>query len=452
MQNRVEATFENRPISVVNPDQPVQPFSLLRSLRLSSFQIGSAMGDILTASIWNRVMISDLGMPATPVGLLLALQYVMLPISLWIGHRSDTVRFFGRRRDSYIWLGRVTMVLAFPLLGFSIGRFEQGSPTVGWIIAIIAFLLFGVGKLASGSVYLAHVRESAPPAKRGLAISLAETALITMYPLIAIIFGRWMESYNQAIFWQLIIATMLVGGFFWFVSILGVEDTTLNTNLAHARRAFNFKETIATIWANPATRSFFVFLSLATFSAWMQDNILEPFGGDVFALTPGDTTRFTGYWGGMTVIVAVGCFIILRNQLAEDQRGLTSIGLLIMAVGLAMVALAGFLSSEAYLIPGLCVFGAGFGLYTFGGLSLMAVMSPTKNAGAYLGLWTLCILLSKGLGTFVGGVFRDIFLLSLEMPAGVGYGMIFLISGIGLVIAAGLVRSIDFHQFVRDNS
>ena len=47
-----------------NPTTTVQ-FKLGRILRLSTFQIGSAMGDILTVSVWNRVMITDLGFPAT---------------------------------------------------------------------------------------------------------------------------------------------------------------------------------------------------------------------------------------------------------------------------------------------------------------------------------------------------------------------------------------------------
>ncbi|HUM71010.1 MAG TPA: PucC family protein, partial [Chloroflexota bacterium] len=92
-------------------------FNMWRTLRLSSFQIGSATADILTASVWNRVMIAELGMPATWVGLLLALQYLLMPISFWAGHRSDTRPLWGRRRVSYIWLGRGLVVLSFPLLG-----------------------------------------------------------------------------------------------------------------------------------------------------------------------------------------------------------------------------------------------------------------------------------------------------------------------------------------------
>jgi hypothetical protein len=64
-------------------------FRLLVIFQLATFQIGSAMGDILTAGVWNRIMISDFGIPAWPVGLLLALKNFMAPISLWVDLRLD---------------------------------------------------------------------------------------------------------------------------------------------------------------------------------------------------------------------------------------------------------------------------------------------------------------------------------------------------------------------------
>ena len=43
------------------------------------------MADVLTTGLWNRVMISDLGYSATPVGLLLGLRYFLAPLGLWPG-------------------------------------------------------------------------------------------------------------------------------------------------------------------------------------------------------------------------------------------------------------------------------------------------------------------------------------------------------------------------------
>ncbi|MGB1250274.1 MAG: BCD family MFS transporter [Candidatus Promineifilaceae bacterium] len=421
-------------------------FSFPRTLRLSSFQIGSAMGEILTASIWNRVMISDLGMPATPVGLLLALQYILIPISIWAGHRSDTVKLWGRRRSSYIWLGRGIMLFAFPLLGVSIGRIEANQLVSGWAIATIAFLLFGAGKLLSGSVFLALVRESAPPEKRGLAISITETVLITMFPIVAIGFGRWMETYDPATFWQMIIGTTASAAFFWWFAVVRVENQVEQVAQPVQSAKTNLRQTMNAVWGDASTRQFFIFLALATFAAWMQDNIMEPFGGDVFNLPAGETTRFTGYWAGTTVVVLLILFRVRRNQPPESQGPIASLGLLIMSIGMILLGIVSFASLERLLTLALVVFGGGFGLYTFGGLSLMAVMSPSKTAGTYLGLWTICILVSKGLGTFFGGALLDIFSALTGSPP-LTYGLIFVIAAAGLGFAAQLVRQINFPQF-----
>ncbi len=431
-------------------------YSVWRNVRLSSFQVGSAMGEILTASIWNRIMISELGMPATPVGLLLVLQYILLPISLYVGDRSDRIKLFGRQRVSYIWLGRGLVLFSFPLLGVSVGRFTQSDPTTGWLIATLAFLLFGAGKLASGSVFLALVRESAPLEKRGIAIAVVETTLIALFPVVAIIFGRAMETYSLAAFWRLTLITFVTAGFFWWFAIVKMEsketDRSKRASSPHPitpSPPHAFRTTLKAIWADASTRAFFIFLGLATFAAWMQDNILEPFGDDVFELPVGVTTRFTGYWGGATVIVLLGCFWRLRDKRPETQGRLTQVGLIVMAIGMGLLAMGSFGRTQSLLIPSLLIFGGGFGLYTFGGLSLMAVMSPTRNAGAYLGLWSACILLTKGAGTFSGSALRD--LAGYLFPFSTTYAIIFAVSAIGLFWSSQLVTSIDYTRFVAEN-
>jgi len=137
-------------------DEQQRPFTLWRGLRLSSFQIGSAMGDILITSIWNRILIVNFGIPATPVGLLIALRYLLSPLSLWAGNLTDNRPFFGLRRTPMIWLGRVLMVASLPFLGLSVMRLE-GSTTDpwGWSFALVSSLAYGVGTLISGGPFLA---------------------------------------------------------------------------------------------------------------------------------------------------------------------------------------------------------------------------------------------------------------------------------------------------------
>ena len=89
-------------------------------------------------------------------------------------------------------------------------------------------------------------------------------------------------------------------------------------------------------------------------------------------------------------------------------------------------------------------------IVTYGGVSLMAVMSPDRHAGVYLGLWTISNLLFKGLGTFLGGATRDLFLLQMNLAPGLSYGVVFLLQALGLATAALLLARIDILGFARD--
>ncbi|MCA9935674.1 MAG: BCD family MFS transporter [Ardenticatenaceae bacterium] len=433
------------------------PFTFGRIMRLSSFQIGSAMGDILVTSIWNRVMISNFGIPAAPVSLLIALRYLLSPLSLWAGHLSDTRPFLNTRRTGYIWVGRAMMLLSLPLLALSLGQLQHTqSDFLGWAYATISSLLYGIGTLISGSPFLALVRDSAPRKKQGLAISTVETILIIFFAIVGIVFSLWMKEYDAAVFWQMVFITIGVGGFFWFFAIAGAEKRIerdrqaglLETPTAQDRHAF--MPTLKKIWQDPRTRRFFFFLAVATLSAWAQDAILEPFGAEAFHLPFDRTTRFNSYWQTATVLTLVIGSYAWRRRPPEQQASIAKWGLGIMAAGILALAAAAFFNQVHVLELALFIFGAGFGVYTFGGLSLMAVMASDKEAGAYLGLWSISVVLFKGLGTFVGGGLRDIFLLSLKLSPGLSYGLVFVLEAVGLVTAVFILSRLDVIGFARD--
>jgi len=117
---------------------------------------------------------------------------------------------------------------------------------------------------------------------------------------------------------------------------------------------------------------------------------------------------------------------------------------------LALLVAAALMGQRHLLEIALLVFGGGFGVYTYGGVSLMAVMSPDRHAGLYLGLWTVSNLLFKGLGTFIGGALRDLFLLQMKLAPGLSYGVVFLLQAVGLATAALLLARIDILGFARD--
>ncbi len=432
-------------------DERTDSFTFWRGLRLSSFQIGSAMGDILITSIWNRILIVNFGIPATPVGLLIALRYLLSPLSLWAGNLPDNKRLFGLRRTPLIWLGRVFMVAALPFLGLSVSRLGQSpSDAWGWLFALFSSLLYGVGTLISGGPFLALVREAAPERLQGVAISMAQTVLIIFFAVVGIGFSLWMPNFDPRVFWQMIVATMVIGGFFWFFATVGIEGRSAPTAAAPLPAAGRLSQVMRQVWSDRRTRLFFVFLSLGTLASWSHEAILEPFGADVFGLGMDVTTRFNSYWQTATVLTLVIGGILWRKRPPEAQKRVTSIGLLVMALGLAVLVAAAMGGQGHLLEIALLLFGGGFGLYTYGGVSLMAVMSPDRHAGLYLGLWTISNLLFKGLGTFLGGALRDLFLLRLEVAPGLSYGIVFLLQAAGLTVAALLLARIDILGFARD--
>ena len=400
-------------------------------------------------------MISNFGMPAWPIGMLIALRYFLSPLSLWAGHRSDTTKLFGFYRTSYIWFGRGLMVMSLPFLVLSLQRLDgQTTDILGWVYAILCFSMYGIGTLLSGSPFLALVRDSAPKENQGFAISVAETVLIIFFAISGISFSYWMESYDPAIFRQMVIVTMVIGGFFWTIGILGIENQSIppavKDKYAQAREQIQLMPTLKKIWGDPRTRLFFYFLSTATLAAWMQDVILEPFGGDVLGKSMRQTTRYNSYWQTATVITLIGGAAYWRKRRPEEQKGVAAWGLSIMGLGMGLIALDSFLGGVRLIETALFIFGAGFGIYTFGGLSLMAVMSSDKDAGAYLGLWTISILIFKGLGNFLGSLLRDLFL-GAGLSAGNAYGITFLVAAIGLLASVLILLRIDVAGFARDH-
>lgn len=400
-------------------------------------------------------MIVNFGLPALPVGLLLSLRYLLSPLSLYAGFRSDHTIFLGYRRTSYIWLGRALMVASLPLLALSVGRFDAApNESLGWVFAIASFLLYGTGTLLSGSPFLAFVRDSTPPARQGLAASVVETALIIMFAVVGISFSLVIQEYSLAGFWELTIATMLIGGFFWIFSIAGIEKRTRaviqTVGMTTRKEAAHFHATFAKILADPRPRAFAVFLAVATAAAWMQEVILEPFGAQVLDATLAQTTRYSSYWQGATALVLILAAIVWRKRRAERQVPIAQIGLSIMALGMALLTVVALTAQASFVILPLLVFGIGFGLFTFAGFQLLIVMTSETDAGAYLGLWTVTILLSRGIGISLGSALRDGFA-SLTNSAALGYALVFVISALGLFLAPFLLQRVNILSFARDS-
>ncbi len=424
-------------------------FSVGHSLKLGSFHIGSSLTDLLTSAVWNRVLIVDLGVAAWPIALLTALRYLLAPLTLWAGHQSDTHPILGSRRAAYIWLGRGLMLVSLPLLPLSTGLIVTNlrSP-VGWGLAIAAFLLYGVGTLISGAPFLALVHDSAPYDKRGQALSIVQFMLVVSFAFIPVIYGRVMPVYDQATFWRLVVIAMIGATFFWFIAIVGEEKRArLAAGAAPAaERPVPLRVSLRAIWADARARRYAAFLGASAFFAFMQDAVLEPFGGDVFGLSVGETTRFNAYWGVGVLVAMLATYAVTRGRTPDQQVPTTALGLLLLAAPLALLGLASLREALPWVRPTLILFGLGFGVYTVGGVSLLMAMSRERQAASYLALWSMIQLVTRGAGIATGGLLRDV-ALRVSGEYSTAYGTVFLIEAAGLLVCIALLLRVGVPQF-----
>jgi len=424
-------------------------FSVVRSLKLGAFHIGSSFSDLLTSAVWNRILISDLGIAAWPVALLSALRYFLAPLSLWAGHRSDTRPIFGSRRVAYIWLGRLLMLIALPLLPLSTVAIAR-DPTsfVGWGLALLSFVVYGAGTLTSGAPFLALVHDSAPYQKRGQAVGIVQLLLVVSFAFIPAIYAGLMPQYTPEAFSRLVLIGIGGAAFFWFVSIVG-EERRLAPGDAQAtaqQAPVSFRKAFAGIWANQRTRRYAIFLAASAFFAFMQDAMLEPFGGDVFGLAAGQTTRFNAYWGTGVIVGMVGTLVLTRKRRPDQQVGTTSWGLLLLGLPLLLLGFVSLREALPMVMPTLIFFGLGFGIFTVGGMSLLMAMNQEEKAGAYLALWSVIQLISRGAGIAAGGIIRDVGL-SLSGSLSVAYASVFMIEAAGLFVSIWLLRRVGVAAF-----
>ena len=434
---------------------PAPPrFSALRSFKIGSFHIGSSLTDVMLSGIWNRVMISDLGLAAWPVSLLLAARYFLAPLAIWAGHESDTHAILGSRRTAYIWLGRLMMLIALPLLPLSVGLIAQnnGSP-LGWVLAIVSLLVYGTGTSISGAPYLALVHDSAPYERRGQAVAITQFMLVVSFAFVPVIYARVMPVYDQALFWRLVMFGMAGAAFFWVVSVLGEERRARRIGIlspvepATTGQQPTLRATLSTIWADPRSRRYALFLGASAFFAFMQDAVLEPFGGDVFRLTVGETTRFNAVWGTGVLISMIATYALTRKYRPEQQVNTTAWGLALLGIPLLLLGLAAYSESLAMVRPVLFLFGLGFGVFTVGGVALLMAVTTADKAASYLALWSVIQLVSRGLGIATGGVLRDL-VKTLTGDVAVAYSAVFMVEAVGLFLCIWLLLRVDVRGFV----
>lgn len=147
------------------PDQSVNSQSIPRvklptMFRLGLYQMGLSMMSILILGVLNRVMIQELAIPATIVGVMLAIPSFVAPTRIWFGQMSDAKPLFGLHRSGYIWVGTALFAIASFLavqvmwqLGNAVsnaGGWVGNAQIYGWAgLLALVFAVYGMAISAS---------------------------------------------------------------------------------------------------------------------------------------------------------------------------------------------------------------------------------------------------------------------------------------------------------------
>jgi len=200
------------------PDLP-----LPRLLRLSLFQVSVGMSLVLLVGTLNRVMIVELGVPASLVAVMLALPLLFAPFRALIGFRSDTHRSaLGWRRVPFVYKGTMVQFAGLALMPFALlvlsgqGNAGQAPAWVGQLAAGVAFLLVGAGIHITQTAGLALATDLAPVESQPRVVGLMYVMLLLGSIVSALIFGWLLTDFTAGRLIQVIqgsaLATIILNG------------------------------------------------------------------------------------------------------------------------------------------------------------------------------------------------------------------------------------------------
>lgn len=406
-----------------------------RIVRLGLVQAALGAVVVLTTSTLNRIMVVELGLPALLPGFLVALHYLVQVSRPRMGHGSDAS---GRRTPwiigGMLLLGTGGVIAALATVWMST---QRGA---GIALAVLAFMMIGLGVSASGTSLLVLLAKRVAPGRRAAAATVVWMMMIAGFAVTAGLAGHLLDPYSP---WRLLAVTGGVSAIAVGISVAalyGLESASVavtSDSPAPAVTAPNFRVALAQVWSEPVARQFtiFVFTSMLAYSA--QDLILEPFAGSVFGYTPGGSTKLSGLQHGgvllgMLLVAAAGLLSAKyshRPWLRQlgSLRGWTVVGCMASALALLGLTGAGILGPGWPLTPTVFLLGIANGAFSIGAISsMMRLASQGRQAreGVRMGLWGAAQALAFGLGGLLGTAASDLARWLIASP-GLAYASVF---------------------------
>jgi BCD family chlorophyll transporter-like MFS transporter len=471
--------------------------NMLTIFRLSLFNLGVGLMAVLTLAVLNRVMISELNIPATVAAGTLAVAQLIAPARIWFGQLSDAKPIFGLHRTGYVRLGVlvfgvtvfliVQTVWQIGILTETLNGWIWNSQIIGWT-AILALLcaIYGLGISASSTPFTALLVDISEEDNRSKIVAVVWSMLmvgivmggITGKILLDDLYVSGLEQLPESLaIYKIPLANVLeeayrqgvykipleflqkpINSIFLIVPTIVIILTMIATwRIEKKYSRYSSRSTIAeredsvtlgAAWkiltASRQTGIFFTFLVLVTMGLFLQEAVLEPYGGDIFNMAIGETTMLNSYWGiGILIGYSSTGFLVIP-RLGKTKT--TQIGCVLVAICFALIILAGFTQNPAILKGAMILFGIAAGVTTVGSISLMLDLTAAETAGTFIGAWGLAQAMSRGLATWFGGIILDIgrsFIPNLFLA----YSLVFALEVTVMLLAIYILNHVSVKEF-----
>jgi BCD family chlorophyll transporter-like MFS transporter len=315
--------------------------------------------------------------------------------------------------------------------------------SAGIALAVVAFCAIGLGVSAAGTTLLVLLAKLTAKERRAAAATTVWLMMIAGFAVTAIVTGKLLDPFS---FERLIAITAGVGVIAIIVTALatrGIEDGAGRTEPELEEVKPSFQQALREVWSDSQARllTIFIFVSMLAYS--LQDLILEPFAGHLFAYTPGQSTALSGvhHGGAFAGMVLVGVAAsLIGGRWLGSLRLWTVSGCAASALALIGIALSGFVGPEAPLRLYVVILGVANGAFSIAAISTMMSMAGhgrDGREGTRMGLWGAAQGIAFGLGGFGGTVLVDIARLVVE-PVALAYALVFLVEA-GLFVWATIL-------------
>ncbi|MEZ4835552.1 MAG: PucC family protein [Caldilineaceae bacterium] len=203
---------------------------------------------------------------------------------------------------------------------------------------------------------------------------------------------------------------------------------------------------VKTLRDNRQARGFFFFVFISIFAIFLQDNILEVFGAEVFGMSVQETTKFQPTWGG-GVLVGMMIMGLLSVMLPISKRWIAIVGALGTSAGMMVLAAAALTGHRELVNPALMGMGLFTGFFNVGALSMMMDMTIEGATGLYMGLWGMAQAFGNGTASFGSGALHTGLIESGVLAPNMAYFGIFGVEAVGMLIAAVILLSLSVERF-----